>query len=126
MDQLVRIPPSLDKAAACPILCAGVTAYTALRKMQPEAGKWAVIAGASGGLGHLAIQYAKYFGLKVVAIDGQDGENKTKEAFCRKMGCDVYIDYLDAGEQLTQRVKSVTGGGADYILVLSPQQTAYK
>lgn len=70
IDQLIRIPRSLDRAAACPILCAGVTSYTALRNMQPKAGKWCVIVGASGGLGHLAIQYAKYFGLKVLAIDG--------------------------------------------------------
>lgn len=126
VDQIVRIPASLDKAAACPILCAGVTAYTALQKMQPEAGKWCVIVGASGGLGHLAIQYAKHFGLRVVAIDGQAGENTAKEAFCRKMGCDVYVDYLKAGELLSDQVKTATNGGADYTLVLGPHQSAYE
>lgn len=126
VDQIVRIPASLDRAAACPILCAGVTAYTALQKMQPKKGKWCVIVGASGGLGHLAIQYAKYFGLKVVAIDGEAGESKRKEEFCRKMGCDIYMDYLEAGSLLSDEVKSVTDGGADYILVLGPHQSAYK
>lgn len=94
--------------------------------MEPEAGKWCVIVGASGGLGHLAIQYAKYFGLKVVAIDGESGESKTKEAFCNKMGCDVYIDFLKAGELLSDQVKSATDGGSDYTLVLGPHQSAYK
>lgn len=94
--------------------------------MEPEAGKWCVIVGASGGLGHLAIQYAKYFGLKVVAIDGEIGENKAKEAFCRKMGCDVYIDFLKAGELLGDQVKSASDGGADYTLVFGPHQSAYK
>ena len=94
--------------------------------MQPEAGKWCAIVGASGGLGHLAIQYAKYFGLKVVAIDGEPGEGNTKEAFCQKMGCDVYIDFMKAGDRLSDQVKAVTDGGAHYILVLSPHQSAFK
>ena len=123
LDQLIRIPKLLDKVVACPILCAGVTAYTALRAMQPQPGKWCVIAGAAGGLGHLAIQYAKNFGLQVVAIDGGHID---KERFCRKMGCDVYVDFIEAGQNLSDQVRAVTGGGADYVLVLSPHQDAYE
>ncbi|KAF9892276.1 alcohol dehydrogenase [Aspergillus nanangensis] len=125
VDQLIRIPPSLDRAAACPILCAGVTAYTALRKMQPEAGKWCVIVGASGGLGHLAIQYAKHFGLKVLSIDGDAAGNPEKESFCWSLGSDAYIDFLQAGTQLSDLVKTTTDGGAHYVLVFSPHQSAY-
>lgn len=122
IDQLIHVPKSMDKAAACPILCAGVTAYTSLRMMQPQPGKWCAVVGAAGGLGHLAIQYAKVFGLKVVAIDGGRDE---KETFCRKVGCDEYVDFIKS-ENLVEQVKAKTAGGPDYVLVLSPHQSAYK
>lgn len=113
----------MDRVSVCPVLCAGVTAYTSLKIMNPKAGKWCVIVGAAGGLGHLAIQYAKVFGLQVVAIDGGRTD---KEDFCRRMGCDVYVDYLKAGDNLTAQVKAATSGGPDYVLVLSPHQSAYE
>ncbi|KAH8892185.1 GroES-like protein [Thozetella sp. PMI_491] len=122
VDHLVRIPTGMDKAKACPILCAGVTVCTSLRKMRPQPGKWCVVVGAAGGLGHLAIQYAKFFGLKVLAIDGG---RQDKEDFCRKMGCDAYVDFITAGSDLSNQVREATFGGADYTLVLSPYQTAY-
>lgn len=91
--------------------------------MNPVAGKWCCIAGAAGGVGHLAIQYAKVaFGLKVVAIDGGDD----KAEFCKKMGADAFVDYLVAGKDLAGEVKRATDGGADYTLVLSPVQSAYE
>lgn len=91
--------------------------------MKPEAGKWCAIAGAAGGVGHLAIQYAKAtFGMKVVAIDG----GKDKAEFCKRMGADEFVDYMEAGKDLSSQVKLATRGGADYILILSPIQSAYK
>lgn len=47
------IPESLDSAAAAPMLCAGVTVYSALRKSNAKAGDWVVLLGAGGGLGTL-------------------------------------------------------------------------
>lgn len=94
--------------------------------MQPKAGKWCVIVGASGGLGHLAIQYAKYFGLKVLAIDGDVTGHNEKKSLCQSIGSDVYIDFLKAGAHLSDQVKIVTDGGADYVLVLGPHQSAYE
>jgi propanol-preferring alcohol dehydrogenase len=124
VDQLVPIPSSIESSAAvCPILCAGVTAYSALRKMDPIAGRWCAIAGAAGGVGHLAIQYAKVaFQLKVIAIDG----GSEKAQFCQEMGADVFVDYRVAGKELATSVKQKTDGGADYILILSPIQSAYE
>ncbi|KAK4905086.1 hypothetical protein LTR49_025579 [Elasticomyces elasticus] len=123
LDQLIRIPHSLNPAATCPILCAGVTAFAAIRSLEPEPGKWCVVAGAAGGLGHLAIQYAKkVFGLNVLAIDGG---NPGKEAFCKREGADEYVDFMDAGDDLVHIVREKTQGGADYVLVLSPIQSAY-
>lgn len=92
--------------------------------MHPEPGKWCVISGAAGGVGHLAIQYAKkVFGLKVLAVDAG---SKEKERFCREMGCDQYVDFLQEGEQLASSIVAKTGGGADYVVLLSPHQSAYK
>jgi propanol-preferring alcohol dehydrogenase len=99
-----------------------VTAYSALRKMNPVAGGWCAIAGAAGGVGHLAIQYAKVaFGLKVVAIDAGD-----KAEVCQQMGADAFVDFRVEGKELPAAVKRVTDGGADYVMVLSPFQGAYK
>ena len=118
------MPKDVESSAACPILCAGVTAYIGLRNMNPQRGNWCVISGAAGGLGHLAIQYAKkVFGLKVVAIDGGSVE---KKRFCEAMGCDAYVDFVDQGENLAAEVIRTTEGGAAYVLVLSPHQSAYK
>lgn len=89
--------------------------------MNPQPGKWCVIVGAAGGLGHLAIKYAKALELQVVAIDGGNHE---KETFCRRMGADVFVDFADPG--LVQTIVDKTGGGGDYILVLSPNQSCYE
>ncbi|KAK4949910.1 hypothetical protein LTR10_011752 [Elasticomyces elasticus] len=89
--------------------------------MNPEAGKWCVIAGAAGALGHLAIQYAKQMGLKVLGIDGH---GLGKENFCMKMGADAFVDFTT--EDFVESVLARTDGGADYILVLSPHQSAYE
>lgn len=75
-------------------------------------------------MGHLAIQYAKnIFGLRVLAIDGGSSE---KEEFCKQMGCDEYVDFMKEGANLAAVVKERTGGGADYIMLLSPYQAAYE
>ena len=89
--------------------------------MDPQPGGWCVIVGAAGGLGHLAIQYAKISGLKVLAIDGGLPQ---KEAFCMRMGADIFVDFTKG--PLVDTVLDKTGGGADYVLVLSPQQSCYK
>ncbi|KAH8812918.1 chaperonin 10-like protein [Xylogone sp. PMI_703] len=122
INQLIPIPSTIDIPQACSVLCAGVTAFSALRLMDPKPGQWCVIAGAAGALGHLGIQYAKTFGLKVVAIDGGQPE---KEAFCKEMGADAYVDFQKEGEGLAKRVKEVTEGGAHLVLVLSPHQSSY-
>jgi D-arabinose 1-dehydrogenase-like Zn-dependent alcohol dehydrogenase len=63
-------------------LCAGVTVYGALKNSGAIAGNFVVIPGAGGGLGHLALQYARIMGLRTVAIDtGAD-----KEKLCNELG----------------------------------------
>lgn len=53
----------------------------------------------------------------------QDNE---KKSLCQSIGSDVYIDFLKAGAHLSDQVKIVTDGGAEYVLVLGPHQSAYE
>ena len=63
---------NVDFAAIAPILCAGVTVYKGLKETDAKPGQWVVISGV-GGLGHLAVQYAKAMGFHVAAIALTDG-----------------------------------------------------
>ena len=85
-DYLGRIPDGLSFIDAAPILCAGVTTYKGLKQTQARPGEWVVISGV-GGLGHVAVQYAKAMGLHVAAID----IGPEKLALARKLGADVKV-----------------------------------
>ena len=63
-----KLPNNIDYARMAPILCAGVTTYKGLKETEARPGEWVAISGV-GGLGHLAIQYAKALGLHVAALD---------------------------------------------------------
>lgn len=74
------IPKGLGLDAAAPLLCAGVTVWKAIKTAALTPGQTVAIVGSGGGLGHLAVQYAKAAGLKVIGIDtGSDKESLTKE-----------------------------------------------
>ena len=100
----------LDFAAIAPILCAGVTVYKGLKETEARPGEWVVISGI-GGLGHVAVQYAKAMGLKVVALD--IAEDKLKLA--RAAGADHAVNALSA--DAVESVQRDTGGGAHGVLV---------
>lgn len=84
---LVSIPNELDAAEAAPMLCAGIATFNALKKSGAEAGDTVAIHGI-GGLGHLAIQYARNMGFKVIAV----GRGQDIKADALKLGAHVYID----------------------------------
>jgi alcohol dehydrogenase, propanol-preferring len=63
-----RLPPKTDFAEMAPILCAGVTTYKGIKETEARSGEWIAISGI-GGLGQLAVQYAKAMGLHVAALD---------------------------------------------------------
>ena len=60
-DYVGVIPPEVSFVDAAPILCAGLTTYKGLKETGTQAGQWVVISGV-GGLGHVAVQYAKAMG----------------------------------------------------------------
>jgi D-arabinose 1-dehydrogenase-like Zn-dependent alcohol dehydrogenase len=100
------IPDGVSFEAAAPIFCAGYTTMSGLRNADPKPGERVAILGV-GGLGHLALQFAKALGLETVAITGQ--ANKQQEL--TELGADaVIIAGADVGKALRD------AGGADVIL----------
>ena len=117
-DYLGRIPDQLSFIDAGPILCAGVTTYKGLKETDTRPGQWIVISGA-GGLGHIAIQYAKAMGLHVAAVDVGD----EKLALARKLGADVTVN---AKSEDPAAVVQKMVGGAHGVLVTAVSPTAFK
>jgi len=103
-----RIPEGLDLVTAAPLLCAGITVYSPLRRAGNLAGKTVAVAGI-GGLGHLGVRIAAAMGAHVVAII----RGEEKDALARELGAHEVIDSRKekAGKQLARR------GGADLILL---------
>lgn len=77
-NYVAPLPAQLDFCAAASILCAGLTAYKGIKETDTKPGDWLVVSGI-GGLGHMAVQYAKAMGLKVVAIDIHEQQLKLAE-----------------------------------------------
>ncbi|OJF90341.1 alcohol dehydrogenase AdhP [Pararhizobium antarcticum] len=102
-DFVGRLPDSLAFGPAAPVLCAGVTVYKGLKETEVRPGEWVAISGV-GGLGHMAVQYAKAMGMKVVAVDIFED----KLALATQMGADLVIDARD--KDAVERVQQVTGG----------------
>lgn len=111
-----------DLASAAPLMCAGVTLYTALKRGGVKHNDWVVISGGGGGLGHLGIQYARAMGAKVLAIDAAN-----KEDFCRGLGAQVYLDFrkYPSSEEMAKAIQEATGGGARLALMCVSSQSAY-
>jgi propanol-preferring alcohol dehydrogenase len=113
-----RLPAKVDFAAVAPILCAGVTTYKGLKETEARPGEWVVISGV-GGLGHVAVQYAKAMGLKVVGLDIAED----KLALAREAGAEHAVNALD--KDAIAQVLAVTGGGAHGVLVTAVSTPAF-
>jgi propanol-preferring alcohol dehydrogenase len=121
VNSVTPIPDGLESHAAASILCAGVTVYRALKYSETNPSDWVVIPGAGGGLGHLAVQYAKFMGRRVIAIDG--GEEKRE--LCMRLGADKWIDFTKS-EDIVADVKAATHGkGAHAALVTTASPSGY-
>jgi alcohol dehydrogenase len=103
---LVSILDELDAEEAAPILCAGIATFNALKKSGAQAGDTVAVLGI-GGLGHMALQYARRMGFRVIAI-GRGG--KVDEALA--LGAHTYLDAAagDAADAL------LAMGGAQAII----------
>jgi propanol-preferring alcohol dehydrogenase len=110
-----RLPKNLEFAAAAPVLCAGVTVYKGLKVLDCKPGDWVAISGI-GGLGHMAVQYAKAMGFHVAAIDVAD------EKLARALGAQLTVNALkeDPVAVLQREVK-----GAHGVLVTAVSKPAF-
>jgi len=117
-NYVAQVPPGLAAADAAPLICAGITTYKGIKETEARPGEWIAISGA-GGLGHLAIQYAKAMGLLVCAVDIDDG----KLAHATRLGADLTVNAI-AGDPVAA-VKKQTGGGAHGVLVTAPSLPAF-
>jgi len=117
-DYAVKVPDGLDSAAASSITCAGVTTYKAIKVSGIKPGQWLAIYGL-GGLGNLALQYAKnVFNAKVIAIDVNDKQL----ALAKEMGADLILNpKTDNVDEIIQ--KEV--GGAHAAVVTAVAKSAF-
>ncbi|GAA6026969.1 hypothetical protein JCM8097_006003 [Rhodosporidiobolus ruineniae] len=121
---LVRLPSEGVRAEeAAVMMCAGVTAWKAVKKANVNASSWLVISGAGGGIGHLATQFAVHGGIKVVAIDRGD-----KRELVEGYGVEKFLDFEKyEGEGLAEEVKRICDGiGAHAAIVAATAPDAYQ
>ena len=118
-DYAVKVPDGVDSAAASSITCAGVTTYKGLKVSDIRPGEWVAIFGL-GGLGNLALQYAKnVFNAKVIAID----INEQQLALASSMGADLVINSRDQDAAALIQEKC---GGAHAAVVTAVAKTAFQ
>ncbi|KAK4461624.1 chaperonin 10-like protein [Cladorrhinum samala] len=120
---VARIPKEVDLEAVAPVLCAGITVYKGLKESGARPGQWVAIVGAGGGLGSMAVQYAKAMGLHVIGIDGGDEKGES----VRSLGGSAYVDYT-ATKDLVADVKAATpdGLGPHAVLLLAVSETPFQ
>jgi NADPH2:quinone reductase len=108
---LEPVDPAIDLVSAAASRVAHRTAFHALRsfaRVQPD--QWVVVLGAAGGVGLAAVELASVLGARVVAA----ASTAEKLALCRSRGAVAAIEYTT--EDLKERIKEVTGGGADVVV----------
>ncbi|TPE50791.1 alcohol dehydrogenase AdhP [Amaricoccus solimangrovi] len=118
-DYVGHLPSNIPFAELAPVLCAGVTVYKGLKVTDTKPGDWVVISGV-GGLGHMAVQYAKAMGLNVAAVD--IAEDKLELA--RKLGATLTVNAME--EDPAAVIKRETGGGAQGVLVTAVSPKAFE
>lgn len=115
-EAAVSIPKDVDPKEICPLLCSGVTVFNGIRRHNVLAGDVVAIQGL-GGLGHLAVQFARKMGYRTVAMSrGED-----KREFATQLGATDFINTStsDVGEELQKM------GGAALIVVTAPSPEVF-
>ncbi|MDH4555763.1 zinc-dependent alcohol dehydrogenase [Pseudomonas sp. BN417] len=114
---VAKVDADADLYALAPILCAGVTTYRGLKRSGARPGQWVAVIGI-GGLGHVAVQYAKAMGLRVAAID----VSMEKLALARTLGADALFE-VGAGVEASIQTHL---GGMHGVLVTAVAKQAFE
>lgn len=112
-----KIADNLEFDAVAPVLCAGVTVYKGLKMLDCKAGDWVAVSGI-GGLGHMAVQYAKAMGFHVIAVDIDEAKLK----LARELGADMLINAATA-DPVAEVQKEIRG--AHGVLVTAVSRNAF-
>lgn len=104
---VARIPKDVPLDAIAPVLCAGITVYKGLKESGCRPGETVAIVGAGGGLGSLALQYAKAMGLKTIAIDAGD---EKKKMCTEQLGAEAFVDFSKS-QNVVKDVQAVSPDG---------------
>jgi propanol-preferring alcohol dehydrogenase len=111
---VAKVPDGVDPLDAAPLTCAGVTTYKAVRLSGARPASLVAVFGI-GGLGHLALQYAKIFGATVVAVDVVDD----KLELARELGADHTVNALS--QDPVQAIKELGGADAAISVAVAPK-----
>ena len=114
-----HLPKNIEFAEIAPVLCAGVTVYKGLKVTDTKPGDWVAISGI-GGLGHMAVQYAKAMGLNVAAVDIDDD----KLDLARKLGATITVNAKNQDPATV--IRKETCGGAQGVLVTAVSPKAFE
>lgn len=110
-----HLPDGVGFVEIAPILCAGVTVYKGLKMTDTKPGDWVVISGI-GGLGHMAVQYAKAMGRNVAAVDVDEG----KLALARRLGATVTVNARTT-DPVAYLKKEIGGAHGALVTAVSPK-----
>jgi alcohol dehydrogenase, propanol-preferring len=114
---VVKVPKHVNPLEAAPLACAGVTTYKAVKMSGARSSDLVAIFGI-GGLGHLAVQYAKIAGATVVAVDLVD----EKLEMAKKLGADYTVN--GKAEDPVEAIKKL--GGADAVICVAVGARPYE
>jgi propanol-preferring alcohol dehydrogenase len=114
-DYVGRLPDGVSFVEIAPVLCAGVTVYKGLKVTDTRPGNWVAISGI-GGLGHMAVQYARAMGLNVAAVDVDDA----KLELARRLGATVTVN-AKTTDPVAYLKKEIGGAHAVLVTAVSPK-----
>jgi propanol-preferring alcohol dehydrogenase len=113
----VRVPEGVDPFDAAPLTCAGVTTYKAIKVAGTRSSDLVAVFGV-GGLGHMAIQYARIAGGRVVAVDLHD----EKLDLAHELGAEFTVNA--AKQDPAEAIQAL--GGADQAIALAVSPTSFE
>jgi propanol-preferring alcohol dehydrogenase len=111
---VAKVPDGIDPLDAAPLTCAGVTTYKAVKVSGARPASLVAVFGI-GGLGHLALQYAKIFGASVVAVDVVE----EKLELARELGADHTVNALT--QDPVKAIKDLGGADAAIAVAVAPK-----
>jgi len=115
-DFVVKIPDNLDLAASAPLLCAGITMYSPMKKWKMDTPGTKIAVLGLGGLGHMAVKFGVAFGCEVKVLSHS---KKSKEKLAKDMGAKETIDLnneddLKAHEEYFDFIIDTTSMGGQF------------